>query len=83
MIAQDTEIVHQGTFTVGAVTVSYLTSNPAPTQWVAVGVVAGARMLVGTGPSETAAVTALADRCRQPEEGLLEAETKFTTEWSF
>ena len=49
----------------------YYTSQPAPTQWVAVGVTslleAGAprhRMLVGTGRSESAAVRALRRRCQ-------------------
>lgn len=83
MIPQDAEIVQQGTFTAGAVSVSYFTTNPAPTQWVAVGVVRGARMLVGTGLSEAAAIEDLASRYEQSQEDLLEAETKFATEWSF
>ncbi|HET7037272.1 MAG TPA: hypothetical protein VFI42_16420 [Thermomicrobiaceae bacterium] len=83
MTAQDAEIVRRGTFTAGALSVSYYTSNPAPTQWVAVGVVSGARMLVGTGPSEAAAIGDLAARYEQSQEDLLEADTKFATEWSF
>lgn len=83
MIAQDAEIVQQGTFTVGALRVSYFTSNPAPTQWVALGVVPGDRVLVGTGRSEAAAIEALATRYEQSQEGLPEAETGFATEWSF
>ena len=80
MIAQDAEIVQNGTFSVGALTVSYFTSNPAPTQWVAVGIVPGACMLVGTGPSEAEAIAALAARYEQSQERLLEADTEFATE---
>ncbi|HET7035702.1 MAG TPA: hypothetical protein VFI42_08500 [Thermomicrobiaceae bacterium] len=49
----------------------YSTSQPAPTQWVAVGVTSlldqgdpRHRMLVGTGSSEAAAIRALRRRCR-------------------
>ena len=49
----------------------YYTSQPAPSQWVAVGVTTAEetasserhRMLVGTGRTETAAVRALRRRC--------------------
>lgn len=83
MIAQDAEIEQKGTFSVRALTVPYFTSNPAPTQWVAVGVVPGSRMLVGTGSSEATATAALAARYEQSREGLLEADTEFATEWTF
>jgi hypothetical protein len=83
MIAQDAEIVQQGTFIVGALSVCYFTYNPAPTQWVAVGIVSGSCMLVGVGPSEAAAIQALTARYAQSQEGLLEVDTEFATEWSF
>lgn len=47
------------------------------------GVVSGARMPVGTGPSETTAITTYAARYQQSQEGQLEAATEFATEWPF
>jgi hypothetical protein len=75
--------MRQGTFISGALTVPYFTSNPAPTQWVAVGVVSRVRMLVGTGPSEDIAITDLATRYERWQEDRLETEKSFATEWSF
>jgi hypothetical protein len=65
LTTQDAAIVRRGTLTFGALRVSYFTSNPAPTQWVAVGVDAGTRMLTGAGSSERAALTALCARYEQ------------------
>lgn len=50
----------------------FYTNQPAPTQWVAIGVVAPSaavtsshhRMLVGTGRTEAEAISALRRRCR-------------------
>jgi hypothetical protein len=61
-------IVNRGTLEWGSATVEYYTTQPAPAQWTAIAVVplceaeGTSRMLVGSGPSEDAAVTALIQR---------------------
>ena len=62
-------VVNRGTVDWGMATIEYYTSQPAPAQWTAIAVVpvlpgvdGTSRMVVGNGPSEEAAVTALIQR---------------------
>jgi hypothetical protein len=72
-----TVVTHRGVLVQGQLSVEYYTSQPAPTQWIAVGLVparitlgAGhqpARMLVGSGQTEDVAVTELSLRLARLE----------------
>ncbi len=65
-------VVHRGVLVRGPATAEYYTSQPAPTQWLAVGLVSThpatrncprlQQFLVGTGRTEDSAVSALWDR---------------------
>ncbi|CCF82628.1 hypothetical protein [Nitrolancea hollandica] len=69
-------IVHRGVLVRGPATAEYYTSQPAPTQWLAVGLVSTQpatrdcprlqQFLVGTGRTEDSAVSALWDRLASP-----------------
>ncbi len=72
-----TVVMHRGVLVQGQLSVEYYTSQPAPTQWIAVGLVparntlgAGhqpAQMLVGSGQTEDVAVTELSFRLARLE----------------
>lgn len=72
-----TIVMHRGVLVQGQLSVEYYTSQPAPTQWIAVGLVparitlgAGhqpAQMLVGSGQTEDVAVTELSLRLARLE----------------
>ncbi len=72
-----TVVMHRGVLVQGQLSVEYYTSQPAPTQWIAVGLVparialgAGhqpAQMLVGSGQTEDVAVTELSIRLARLE----------------
>ncbi|HEU4793741.1 MAG TPA: hypothetical protein VFS96_08790 [Nitrolancea sp.] len=74
-----TVIVHRGVLVRGPSTAEYYTSQPAPTQWLAVGLVSThpatrecprlQQFLVGTGRTEDSAVSALWDRLASPTPG--------------
>ena len=67
-----TVVMHRGVLAQGQLSVEYYTSQPAPTQWIAVGLVSARtssgpiheprRLVVGTGVTEQTAVDALARR---------------------
>jgi hypothetical protein len=69
-------VVHRGVLVRGPATAEYYTSQPAPTQWLAVGLVSThpatrecprlQQFLVGTGRTEDSAVSALWDRLASP-----------------
>lgn len=71
-----TVVVHRGVLVRGPATAEYYTSQPAPTQWLAVGLVSThpstracprlQQLLVGTGRTETSAVSALWERLTMP-----------------
>lgn len=81
-------VAGRGTLTRGALVARYDISHPAPTQWIAIGVVSTAddsfetrrphRMVVGAGRSEAAAVEALAARLAQiePEQAMVVPERR-------
>jgi hypothetical protein len=66
------EVVHSGLLLHGRTLAEYYASQPAPTQWLAIGVISiypvdtgddrSKQMLVGAGQTETAAVASLWDR---------------------
>jgi hypothetical protein len=66
------EVAHRGVLARGCVVAEYYTSQPAPTQWLAIGLVStysddhrdvrSKQLLVGTGRTETVAVKSLWDR---------------------
>lgn len=74
-----TVVVHRGVLVRGPAMAEYYTSQPAPTQWLAVGLVSThpvartcpqlQQLLVGTGRTEDAAVNALWERSAVPEPG--------------
>lgn len=70
------DVVCDGTLTAGSVVVRYAIRQPAPTQWIAVGVVrfwnapdcCVASLLVGVGTTEDAAIRDLARRLARTED---------------
>lgn len=72
-----TVVMHRGVLVQGQLSVEYYTSQPAPTQWIAVGLVPArinlgtghqpAQMLVGSGQTEDVAVTELSVRLARLE----------------
>lgn len=72
-----TVVMHRGVLVHGQLSVEYYTSQPAPTQWIAVGLVPArttlgtgyqpAQMLVGSGRSEDVAVKELSFRLARLE----------------
>lgn len=70
-------IVRRSVLNLGAMYVEYYTSQPAPTQWIAVGLLKGradgpahslpTSLVVGSGRTEQLAVTALRERLMQRE----------------
>lgn len=72
-----TVVMHRGVLVQGELSVEYYTSQPAPTQWIAVGLVQAritggtghqpAQMLVGSGQTEDVAVSELSRRLARLE----------------
>jgi hypothetical protein len=87
-----TVVTHRGVLVQGQLSVEYYTSQPAPTQWIAVGLVparialgAGhqpARMLVGSGQTEDVAVTELSLRLARLEAVAPRCPTDYGQEYS-
>jgi hypothetical protein len=81
-----TVVVRSGVLARGHRVAEYYTSQPAPTQWIAVGLVSTlkmpgqrsrrlAQMLVGTGQTEAAAVRVLWERLGRMGHGSISEET--------
>ena len=85
-----TVVMHRGVLAQGQLSVEYYTSQPAPTQWIAVGLVPArinlgtghqpAQMLVGSGQSEEIAVSELSRRLARLEAVAPHCPTEYSRE---